>query len=150
MNLEGKQRLHAHCLVLLDEKITFIHRLLDDLKNGTANDAKSSAGDKHETAISMMQLEQEKLNAQLHQLVSQKNIAQKTPVVRSEIAQKGTVIITTKGIFYLLAPLAKIAFEGIEILCLSATAPLSIQMMGKKVGEQFVFGANTYHITKII
>jgi len=150
MKIEFKQRLHVYVLILLDAKITFIHNLLNELKNGTANDAKSSAGDKHETAISMMQLEQEKLNTQLHQLVLQKDIAQKTPIILVPKIHNVALVKTTQGYFYILAPLGKIDFEGISIVCLSSAAPLALAMIGKHISGQFVFGKDSYHIEGII
>jgi hypothetical protein len=42
------------------------------LQEDSKNDAKGSAGDKHETALSMMHIEQEKLNYKLREVVTQK------------------------------------------------------------------------------
>ena len=47
---------------LLSEKINELRFMISDLAQDAQNDAKGSAGDKHETALSMMHLEQEKLN----------------------------------------------------------------------------------------
>ena len=54
-----KEKVHAACLQLLTDKIKVIQDNLQGLTQGAENDNKSSAGDKHETARAMMQLEQE-------------------------------------------------------------------------------------------
>ncbi len=51
--------------------------MISDLAQDAQNDAKGSAGDKHETALSMMHLEQEKLNQKLAEIIGQKNSVDK-------------------------------------------------------------------------
>ena len=57
--------------------------MISDLAQDAQNDAKGSAGDKHETALAMMHIEQEKLNQKLAEIVGQKNtgLIQKMQVV---------------------------------------------------------------------
>jgi hypothetical protein len=47
------------------------------LTEDSKNDAKGSAGDKHETALSMMHIEQEKLNRKLREVLDQKTVLDK-------------------------------------------------------------------------
>ena len=54
----------AHLNHLLLEKLHSIQQQIDDIKLALSEDTKSTAGDKHETARSMAQLEQEKLGKQ--------------------------------------------------------------------------------------
>ena len=51
--------------------------MISALTEDSKNDAKGSAGDKHETALSMMHLEQEKLNHKLKEVLEQKTILDK-------------------------------------------------------------------------
>jgi hypothetical protein len=44
------------------------------LTEDSKNDAKGSAGDKHETALSMMHIEQEKLNYKLRKWLPKSNL----------------------------------------------------------------------------
>ena len=60
-----KQKIKQHHLVLLQDKIDVYQDMISGLSKDAQNDAKSSAGDKHETALSMMHLEQEKLTNKL-------------------------------------------------------------------------------------
>ena len=52
----------------LQSKIDGLKIVLDDICNSTSEDSKSSAGDKHETATSMAQLEQEKIGSQIAEI----------------------------------------------------------------------------------
>ena len=59
-----KQKIHTHCLHLLDNKIAELQKILRSLGESAANDTKSSAGDKHETARAMIHIEQETITKQ--------------------------------------------------------------------------------------
>ena len=50
---------------MLQDRIDVFQDMISGLTIDAQNDAKGSAGDKHETALSMMHLEQEKLNYKL-------------------------------------------------------------------------------------
>ena len=71
-----KQILQQHQL-LLQDKIDVFHDMISGLTEDAQNDAKGSAGDKHETALSMMHIEQEKLNHKLKEILDQKAILDK-------------------------------------------------------------------------
>ena len=57
-----KQKIKSHYQNLLSEKINELRLMISDLAQAAQNDAKGSAGYKHERAISMKQREQENLN----------------------------------------------------------------------------------------
>ena len=59
-----------------------------DLTLDAQNDAKGSAGDKHETALSMMHLEQEKLNQKVKKTLEQKAILDNIDIAKKIIISK--------------------------------------------------------------
>jgi hypothetical protein len=61
-----KESIHQVLRIQLKFRIDEIQNILDDLLLSGSRDAKSSAGDKHETGVAMAQLEQEKLRYQIH------------------------------------------------------------------------------------
>ena len=61
----------------LDLKIKSIRQTVSNLTEDAQNDAKGSAGDKHETALAMMHLEQEKLSKQIQEQLQLKAILDK-------------------------------------------------------------------------
>ena len=65
---------HASTLIALSNKIASLQEILEDTYKSTLDDSKSSAGDKHETSIAMVQLEQEKLTNQLNEFLKQQRI----------------------------------------------------------------------------
>ena len=53
----SKKIVHERFLSLIEESISRIQKVLDELKDSGANETKSTAGDKHETALAMIQIE---------------------------------------------------------------------------------------------
>ena len=86
MNL--KQKVHHYYLQQVQDKIDVFRDMIVALTEDAKNDAKGSAGDKHETALSMMHIEQEKLNHKLKEVIDQKAILDKIDptVVSNKIA----------------------------------------------------------------
>lgn len=60
--------------IVLQDKIDVYKDLIDSLTQDAQNDAKSSAGDKHETTLSKLHIEQEKIAIKLKEAQEQLNI----------------------------------------------------------------------------
>jgi len=125
--------------------------MISALTEDSKNDAKGSAGDKHETALSMMHIEQEKLNAKLKEVLDQKNVLDK--IDSTAIAQ--TIIlgslVKANGIYlYLSLALPKINIDGINVIALSPQSPLGNKLMGNNVGFTFEINTTKYTIEEIL
>ena len=145
-----KQKIKSHYQNLLSEKINELRFMISDLAQDAQNDAKGSAGDKHETALSMMHLEQEKLNQKLAEIIEQKNIVDKidADAIHTKIAL-GSLVQTNDMLFYISAALPKIQFENKTIIAVSPQSPLGSQLLGKSVGDAVVINANRFQIKAI-
>lgn len=120
----------------MGERIQSLKQQLHDLVEGAKNDSKSTAGDKHETARAMMQIEQEKLSNQLTLLQQQEQVLQRIdPDAKSEVVINGSLVKTNKGWIYISIPLGKVVVDGNDVMCLSAQSPLGMKLMGKKTSE---------------
>lgn len=124
--------------------------MISDLAQDAQNDAKGSAGDKHETALSMMHLEQEKLNQKLAEIIEQKNVVDKidADAIHTKVAL-GSLVQTNDMLFYISAALPKIQFENRTIIAVSPQSPLGNQLLGKSVGDAVVINANRFQIKAI-
>ncbi|HKC67728.1 MAG TPA: hypothetical protein VKG26_05825 [Bacteroidia bacterium] len=129
--MELKEKVYDACLQIVNKKIQALQNTLHELGEGALNDGKSSAGDKHETARAMMQLEQEKISKQLDELLAQKSFLQKTDItLKSMHITKGSLIKTNKGYLFLSIALGKIIIDGIDVIILSPQSPLGIKLIG--------------------
>jgi len=145
-----KQKIHQHYLQLVQDRIDVFKDMIVALTEDSKNDAKGSAGDKHETALSMMHIEQEKLNHKLKEVLAQKAVLDK--IDSSAIAKTIIVgsLVKANGIhLYLSAALPKINIEEINIIALSPQSPLGNKLMGNEVGFSFEINGTKYLIQNI-
>jgi len=120
------------------------------LTEDSKNDAKGSAGDKHETALSMMHIEQEKLNYKLKEVLDQKAVLDKidSSLLHTTIALGS--LVQANGIYlYVSLALTKINIEQVNIIALSPQSPLGTKLIGNKVGFEFEINETKYHIDSI-
>ncbi|MQP52958.1 MULTISPECIES: hypothetical protein [unclassified Flavobacterium] len=145
-----KQKIKSHYQNLLSEKINELRFMISDLAQDAQNDAKGSAGDKHETALSMMHLEQEKLNQKLAEIIEQKNVVDKidADAIHTKIAL-GSLVQTNEMLFYISAALPKIQLENKTIIAVSPQSPLGSQLMGKSLGNEVMINTNQFQIKSI-
>src|SRR5690606_18515749 len=108
-----KLHVHSRYLELVQDKIDAFRDMISALTTDAQNDAKGSAGDKHETALSMMHIEQEKLNTKLSEFLDQKNILDKIGLATpTENITLGSLVIANGIYLYLSAALPKITVDG--------------------------------------
>ncbi|CAM3950684.1 MULTISPECIES: hypothetical protein [Flavobacterium] len=145
-----KQKVYNCYNNLLEEKIKTLRNRIEDLSQDAQNDAKGSAGDKHETALAMMHLEQEKLSKQLKEVIAQKNILESIndTVINTNVGL-GSLVYTDKFIFFISIAMPKITLDNNDIVALSLDSPLGIAMKGKTSKEEFAFNNMKYEILKI-
>jgi transcription elongation GreA/GreB family factor len=150
MQISFKQNTHAVVQKTINNKILAIQTILNDLKESGANETKSTAGDKHETALAMLQIEQANNRLQLQNLLEQNSVLSKIDFnTKHEIIQLGTVVQTNNAIYYICIALGKIMVDNQTVYAISTDAPLGKQLIGKKTGEQIIVN-NIKHQIKFI
>ena len=145
-----KQKIHTHYLQLVQDRIDVFKDMIVALTEDSKNDAKGSAGDKHETALSMMHSEQEKLNRKLREVLNQKIVLDKIDVtVTAETIIVGSLIKANGIYLYLSVALPKINIDGINIIALSPQSPLGNKLMGNQEGFTFEINGTKYLVENI-
>ena len=145
-----KQKIHQHYLQQVQDNIDAIRDMIVALTEESRNDAKSSAGDKHETALSMMHIEQERLNRKISEYLDQKAILERiNPAFISQKVILGSLVKANKMYFFVSTALPKINIDQNIIFAVSPQSPLGSQLMGKEVGFEFVINGIKYLIEAI-
>ena len=146
----SKQKIHQQYLQLVQDKIDVFQDMISSLTEDSKNDAKGSAGDKHETALSMMHIEQEKLTHKLKESIQQKSILDKidTSQIHNKVAI-GSLVKTNNLTVYISVALPKITVDTQNIFAISPQSPLGIQLLGKQAGFQFEMNGTKYIIEEI-
>jgi hypothetical protein len=146
-----KQKTYHQYHQLVQDRIDVFKDMIVALTEDSKNDAKGSAGDKHETALSMMHIEQEKLNTKLKEVLTQKAVLDKIDAsIVAETIILGSLVKANGIYLYLSLALPKINIEGINIIALSPQSPLGNKLMGNKVGFAFEINTTQYTIEEIL
>jgi transcription elongation GreA/GreB family factor len=145
-----KQKIKQHHLELLQDKIDVYQDMISGLSEDAQNDAKGSAGDKHETALSMMHLEQEKLTNKLKEIIVLKEILEKIDDSKNlATITLGSYVKVNAMQLFISAALPKILINEITILSVSPQSPLGSQLMGKKQHDIVVVNGTTFTILEV-
>ena len=145
-----KQKIYDYYLQQVNDKIAQLQNVLADLKESGANETKSTAGDKHETALAMLQIEQANIRAQLKEVQQQLAALQKiNPALSLSNIVNGCLIKTDKG--YLLLSIAggKTTIDGHIVMAISPQSPLGQQLLQVKDGTVVTVNTTVYVIESI-
>ena len=143
-----KVLVHASTLLALSNKIASLQEILEDTYKSTLDDSKSSAGDKHETSIAMVQLEQEKLSKQLNEfLKQQRTLLAINPNTKHQKIMQGSLVETKQAWYYFSIGIGLISIENTAVFAINPDSPLGRLLMKKKAGESVTFNGM---VTEII
>lgn len=145
-----KQKIYEYYRQQIHEKVERLQQVLADLKESGANETKSTAGDKHETALAMLQIEQANTREQLEKIMQQKRVLEKMdPSITAAIVVNGSLVKTNHGYLFISIAGSKAVVEGITVMALSPQSPLGIKLMGLKKGDTAMVNNNRYIIESI-
>lgn len=145
-----KQKIYAHFLGVINDKIRSLQLVLADLKETGTHETKSTAGDKHETALAMLQIEQANKRAQLKELQEQKNVLEKIDPALSPVSiVHGSLVKTNNGYLFVSTALGKAVIDGVTVLAISQQSPLGKKLMGSTTGATITINNNHYLIESI-
>ncbi|MBL7844440.1 MAG: GreA/GreB family elongation factor [Cyclobacteriaceae bacterium] len=145
-----RSKLFEYCLQVVEERIKRMQLEIRQLQLSANTETKSSAGDKYETGRAMTQLEIERSTQQLaeveklHRRLQELRTAQITNAV-----VPGSMVTTTKGVFFISISLGQIEYDHTKYFCISADAPIAKALMGRGAGEKVSFQGKTYFILSI-
>jgi hypothetical protein len=153
LNMEAfKSKLYQRCMDFVLQRIDTAETALRQAQEASNDDTKSSAGDKFETTREMMQqdiarnknlLFDGQQNLQL--LSSLKGLASSGDTVRN-----GSLVYTSKGIFYISISAGQLNVEDQHVFAISAASPIGQLLIGRKAGESFSFNQNDYTVQEIL
>lgn len=145
-----KHQIQQQHQLLLQDKIDVFRDMISGLTFDSQNDAKGSAGDKHETALSMMHIEQEKLNFKLREFLQQKEVLDKINATQKHVkVALGSVVKANEMYLFISAALPKIVVDSKTIIALSPQSPLGMKLLGNEVGFQFEINGSKFSIIEI-
>lgn len=149
--MNTKYTIFSHYTQLCNNKVALLQQTLADLKESGANETKSTAGDKHETALAMLQIEQANKRTQLQEALTQKAALEKLEnITNTTCIVNGSLVKTDKGYFYISVALGKAVVNDIAVIAISLASPLGTKLMGLRVQDIAKINDITYLVEEII
>lgn len=149
--MEFKDEIIQRYTIMLKDRIDVFKDMIAALTEDSKNDAKGSAGDKHETALSMMHLEQEKLNHKLQENIQLlRQFSEIDFTKKSERIVVGSLVNANDFYFLVSVALPKISIEGQTIFSVSPQAPLASKLLGLKINEEVTVNGTTYLVKEVL
>lgn len=136
---------------LFVQQLNEVEEQLHSIAESKAQETKSSAGDKFETARALMQREEEKLNGQylrIRQQLDQLKVF-KQQSKHSDRVQVGRLVICDQASFFIGLPVGRVAVGPDFVFAVSTDAPIGKLLIGKRSGDLVQLGNNSYSILSI-
>lgn len=137
---EFKRKINTHCLEIVGDRLSTIDNNMAALMEAKRNETKSSAGDKYETGMAMLQNEEELYGRQREATV--KILDQLLSIDPDAVCitiTYGALVLLPLGWFYISTGMGKLTVEGQECFAISLDSPLGQVLKGKKAGDSFNF-----------
>lgn len=136
---------------LLDSRISEINAAIILLKESRDNESKSSAGDKYETGRAMAQIELDKIQQQLQNLLSlQAELLKIQPEIRTEKAGFGSLLSTTAGNYFISVGIGKIELGEEAVYAVSLASPIGQALKGTQHGDTITFNGKSIQILNVV
>ena len=146
-----KKTLFNHCKTHLEKKMKVLEQLKKNLQKDLTYETKSSAGDKYETARAMIQLENEKLSTQIHEIeLNYQKLNTIKDFQTSKSISLGSIIFTDKANYYVAIAADFFEVNSKVFYCISSQSPIGKLLIGKKINESIMFNNVQSTILEII
>lgn len=146
-----KTSLYQLCLAFVEKRIETAKTALQQAREASNDDTKSSAGDKFETSREMAQQDIERnmrlLSDAEEQLKGLELIKELAP---SEQVRNGSLVYTDQGNFYLSISAGQLQLEKVVYFAISVASPIGKLFVGKRKDETVEFNGKKYRIENIL
>lgn len=146
-----KKTVVAFLTTQLKNQIAQIRLQIENLSQDASENAKSSAGDKHETDLAMVHLEQEQLSKKLSQLLDNLQTWKQIDFGSSaSTVKQGSLVKTNLGWLLISIALPQYKIENETVISISPQSPLGQLLIGKQPNERFELNQKTFEVQEIL
>jgi transcription elongation GreA/GreB family factor len=146
-----KSALYKSCLQYAHKRIGTAQAALDSAQEASNEESKSTAGDKHDTSRSMMQIEVEQASRQLSEAEKLRDELSRIIISKnSEVIMAGSLVKTAAGNYFIAISAGKIELEKDIYFAVSISSPIAQAMKGLKKGDQFQLNGKSILIQEVI
>lgn len=145
-----KATLFARCQAYVQQRINTARQAMEAAQEAANSESKSSAGDKYETGRAMAQLERDR-HAQLlaEAMKLSQDLARLTIDKTYDTVQPGSLVITSRGAFFISISAGKLTLDGSDYFAVSPASPIAAALSGRKAGDVVMFNKLTYQLLNL-
>lgn len=123
-----------------DTRVQAAQEAMQNAQDSANEETKSSAGDKYETGRAMAQIERDR-HAQLYDQLRQERavLDRIDPDFVFQRVGLGALVKTSVGVFFVSVSAGMVVIDGQKVIAMSPQSPLGASLMGKQVGDSFLF-----------
>lgn len=143
-----KQALYNRCLEFIEQRIQTAETALEQAREASNDDTKSSAGDKYETSREMMQQDIDRNKRLLLDAQENMRILKSVEINTEKFdrVKHGSLVQTNQGLFYISVSAGHLVADGTDVFAISPASPIGKLMLEKKKGDTFTFNGKDYTI----
>ncbi len=145
-----KVQLYQLCEQFITQRMDTAETALEQAREASNDDTKSSAGDKFETTREMMQQDISRNKRLLEDALQNLQVLKALkdfPV--GEKVKSGSLVLTTDGNFYISISAGSLKVEGKTYFAVSVLSPIGQLLLGKKKNDRVSFNNKQYLIEEI-
>lgn len=151
MDLSLKKMIYGACEARLSERLTALREEMKEAQLASAEETKSSAGDKYETGRAMLEIEKERLSGQLAEARRLYEVLLPLlPTKSHSQVQIGSLVSTSRGIFYITVGLGAITVGDTAYYCISPQSPMGQILSGLSAGDEVPFQEQTVKVLSVV
>ena len=145
-----KNQLYQQCLTFIEQRIQTADTALQQAREASNDDTKSSAGDKYETSREMMQQDIDRNKRLLIDAQDNLRVLQSIDSAqKSANVTHGSYVITSQGSFYISVSAGQLHVGDKTIFAISPASPIGKLLLEKKKGDGFDFNGKKYSIENV-
>lgn len=151
--------LYQACLEFINKRIATIRDAMADTQQSAGEETKSSAGDKYETGLSMMQIDMENQSQQLADAMRTRTALEQVKLVKDQFGssfnEDGTIkpghaVKTSQGNYFIAISAGAVKVGGENYFAVSSGTPIGTKLIGLKKNDEFEFNSKKFRVLEII
>ena len=145
-----KIAVHENCVDLVQEQLDTIQSSLGQLMDAKRNETKSSAGDKYETGMAMIQNQEELFKRQQLEARKRMRVLESIdPSAANNRIDNGSLVSLSTGLFYIAIAIGKVNVANQDLYVISKQSPLGLLLKGKQAGDTILLNDKKISIESV-
>jgi transcription elongation GreA/GreB family factor len=149
--LSVKEQIKNVLLGILNIREDEALKAIESARESRDSDTKSSAGDKHETARAMVQIELDKAEVQLGKILHQKEELMKLAIQKEyKKVEVGSLVYTNQENYFFSIAYGKLVINNEIFYVISLASPLGMALNNKAVGDRVQFQGREILVERVL